>query len=100
MHHDASRDAPPTSFIKPHAKDKHGGQPRLCFAGMSWRHVRQGSMEVTQSKIIKWKGPIMQAKEWTIMFRRCNPVELAVTKQRCKHECTGKSLIRLFVRVL
>jgi hypothetical protein len=24
MHHDASRDAPPTSFIKPHAKDKNG----------------------------------------------------------------------------
>jgi hypothetical protein len=23
MHHDASRDAPPTSFIKPHAKDKN-----------------------------------------------------------------------------
>jgi hypothetical protein len=26
MHHDASRDAPPTSFIKPHAKDKHGSE--------------------------------------------------------------------------
>jgi hypothetical protein len=25
MHHDPSRDAPPTSFIKPHEKDKHGG---------------------------------------------------------------------------
>jgi hypothetical protein len=55
MHHDASQDAPPTSFIKPHAKDKHGGQPRPCFAGISRRHVKQGSMEVTQSKIIKWK---------------------------------------------
>jgi hypothetical protein len=55
MHHDASWDAPPTSFIKQHAKDKHGGQPRLCFAGISWRHVRQGSMEVTQSENIKWK---------------------------------------------
>jgi hypothetical protein len=55
MHHDASRDAPLTSFIKPHAKDKHGGQPRLCFAGISWRYVRQGSMEATQSEIIKWK---------------------------------------------
>jgi hypothetical protein len=47
---------PPTSFIKPHAKYKHGGgQPRLCFAGISWTHVRQGSMEVTQSENIKWK---------------------------------------------
>jgi hypothetical protein len=55
MHHDASWDAPPTSFIKPHAKYKHGGQPRLGFAGISWIHVRQGSMEVTQSENIKWK---------------------------------------------
>jgi hypothetical protein len=46
---------PPTSFIKPHAKYKHGGQPRLGFAGISWMHVRQGSMEVTQSENIKWK---------------------------------------------
>jgi hypothetical protein len=51
MHHDASRDALPTSLIKKHAKDKHGGgQPGLVFAGISWRHVRQGSMAVTQSK--------------------------------------------------
>jgi hypothetical protein len=55
MHHDASWDAPPTSFIKPHAKDKHGRQPRPCFAGISWRHVRQGSMEVIESENIKWK---------------------------------------------
>jgi hypothetical protein len=46
---------PPTSFIKPHANYKHGGQPRLGFAGISWMHVRQGSMEVTQSENIKWK---------------------------------------------
>jgi hypothetical protein len=31
------------------------GQPRLCFVGISWRHVRQESMEVTQSENIKWK---------------------------------------------
>jgi hypothetical protein len=55
MHHDTSWDAPPTYFIKPHAKDKHGGKTRLYFAGISWRHVRQGSMEVTQSENIKWK---------------------------------------------
>jgi hypothetical protein len=32
-----------------------GGQPRLCFVGISWRHVRQGSMEVSQRENIKWK---------------------------------------------
>jgi hypothetical protein len=55
MHCDTSWDAPPTYFIKPHAKDKHGGQPRLCFAGILWMHVRQGSMEVTQRENVKWK---------------------------------------------
>jgi hypothetical protein len=42
----------------------------------------------------------MQAKEWTRTFGRCNPVEHAITKQQGKHECTGKSLIQLFVHVL
>jgi hypothetical protein len=56
------------------------------------------------------EGAIMQAKEWTRMFGRCNPVEHAVTKQQSKHECTReepsreeervKSPIQLFVRVL
>jgi hypothetical protein len=31
MHHDVSRDAPPTFFIKPHAKDKHGGVAKALF---------------------------------------------------------------------
>ena len=36
------------------------------------------------------EGSIMQAKEWTRAFGRCNPVEHAVTKQQSKHECTGE----------
>jgi hypothetical protein len=31
MHHDASWDAPPISFIKPHAKYKHGGSQGLVL---------------------------------------------------------------------
>jgi hypothetical protein len=46
------------------------------------------------------EGAIMQAKEWTSTFGRWNPVEQVVTKQQSKHECIGKSLIQLFVRVL
>jgi hypothetical protein len=46
------------------------------------------------------EGAIIQAKEWTRTFGRCNPVEQAVTKQQSKHECIGKLLIQLFVRVL
>jgi hypothetical protein len=37
------------------------------------------------------EGSIMQAKEWTGAFGRCNPVEHAVTKQQSKHECNGES---------
>jgi hypothetical protein len=39
---------------KSHAMDKHGRAERPCFAGKSWRHVKQMSMEMTQSKDIKW----------------------------------------------
>jgi hypothetical protein len=67
------------------------------------------------------EGAIMQAKEWTRMFGRCNPMEHAVTKQQSrmaprtvgtgrpayplyKHPgaplSAGKSPIQLFVRVL
>jgi hypothetical protein len=40
------------------------------------------------------EGAIMQAKEWTRMFGRCNPVEHAVTKQQSKCECTGEEASR------
>jgi hypothetical protein len=84
MQHDASREAPPTFIIEAHAKDKHGGQPRPCFVGFSWRHVRQGSMEVTQSKV---GDSIRQAKEWMRAFGRSNPMEHVVTKQQRSMEC-------------
>jgi hypothetical protein len=55
MHHDASRDALPTTFIKATCKEKHGREARPCFAEKSWRNVKQRSMDMTQSKDIKWK---------------------------------------------
>jgi hypothetical protein len=57
MHHDASRDAPPTFVIKAHAKDKHGGAATTFLCKNLMEHVKQGSMEVTQSKVIKWETP-------------------------------------------
>jgi hypothetical protein len=36
------------------------------------------------------EGAIMQAKEWTRTFGRCNPVKHAVMKQQSKHERTGE----------
>jgi hypothetical protein len=38
------------------------------------------------------EGAIMQAKEWTGTFGRCNPVQHTVTKQQSKHECTREEL--------
>jgi hypothetical protein len=53
MHHNASLDALSTTFIKTAwVGSKHD------FAGNSWWHVKQveqGSMDMTQSKSIKWK---------------------------------------------
>jgi hypothetical protein len=55
MHHDASWDAPPNIFYQTTCKVQAWGAAKALFAGISWMHVRQGSMEVTQSEIIKWK---------------------------------------------
>jgi hypothetical protein len=46
---------PSNIFHQTTCKGQAWGEPKLCFAGISWRHVRQGSMEVTQGKTIKWK---------------------------------------------
>jgi hypothetical protein len=38
-----------------HAKDKHRGGSKHCFAENSWWHVKQKSMDMTQSEGIKWE---------------------------------------------
>jgi hypothetical protein len=38
------------------------------------------------------EGTIMQAKEWTRTFGRCNPMKHVVTKQQSKRERTGEEL--------
>jgi hypothetical protein len=55
MHHDASLGALPTTFIKTTCKGQAWVGRKLFFAGNSWWHVKQGSMDMTQSKGIKWK---------------------------------------------
>jgi hypothetical protein len=86
------------------------GAAKAFFAGISWRHVRQKKHGSDSKRKHQVEGAIMQAKEWTRTFGRCNPVGHTVTKQQGKHECTkeepsqeeviGKSLIHLFVHVL
>jgi hypothetical protein len=55
MHHDASLDALSTTFIKTTCKGQAWLGSKHCLAGNSWWHVKQGSMDMTQSKGIKWK---------------------------------------------
>jgi hypothetical protein len=55
MHRDASRDALPTTFIKVTCKAQAWRGNKNCFAENSWWHVKQGSMDMTKSKGIKWK---------------------------------------------
>jgi hypothetical protein len=101
MHHDTSRDALPTYFIKPHAKYKHG-EALFCKNIMEACEGREYGSESKRKHQVE--RAIMQAKEWTRTFGRC-------TRSRSnKHECTreepsqeeerGKSPIQLFVHVL
>jgi hypothetical protein len=58
MHHNASLDALSTTFIKTICKGQAWVGSKHDFAGKSWWHVKQveqGSMDMTQSKSIKWK---------------------------------------------
>jgi hypothetical protein len=91
MHHDASRDAPPTSFIKSHAKDKHGegaAKALFCRNIMEACEVREHGGDSKRKHQVE--GAIMQAKEWTRTFGRCNPMKHAVTMQQSKHERSGE----------
>jgi hypothetical protein len=103
MHHDTSCNAPPTYFIKPHAKHKHEGAAKALFCRniMDAYEAREHGGDSKRKHQVQ--GAIMQAKEWTRTFGRC-------TRSRSKHECTreepsqeeerGKSPIQLFVRML
>jgi hypothetical protein len=58
MHHNTSLDALSTTFIKTTCKGQAWVGSKHDFAGNSWWHVKQveqGSMDMTQSKSIKWK---------------------------------------------
>jgi hypothetical protein len=69
MHHDASLDALSMTFIKTTCKGQAQVGNKHCYVGNSWWHVKQGSLDMTQSKGIKWKE---QAKEWMREFGWCN----------------------------
>jgi hypothetical protein len=67
MYHGASQDARPTTFIKPHAKDKHGGsQGFFCRNIMEACEAKEHGSDSKQNHQVE--EAIMQAKEWTRTF--------------------------------
>jgi hypothetical protein len=60
----------------------------FCRNIMEACEAREHGGESKQNHQVEWA--IMQAKEWTRTFGRCNPVKHAVTKQQSKHERTGE----------
>jgi hypothetical protein len=71
MHQDASRDAPPTSFMEPHAKYKHGVAAKALFCRniMEACEAREYGSESKRKHLVE--GIIMQAEEWMRTFGRC-----------------------------
>jgi hypothetical protein len=55
MHHDPSWDAPPTYFIKPHAKYKHGGAAKALFCRNIMEACEAREYGSESSENIKWK---------------------------------------------
>jgi hypothetical protein len=70
MHHDASRDAPPTSFITTCKVQAWGAAKALfCRYIMEACEAREYGSESKRKHQVE--GIIMQAKEWTRTFGRC-----------------------------
>jgi hypothetical protein len=83
MHHDASWDAPPTSFIKPHANNKHGAAKALfCRNIMEACEAREHGGDSKKNHQVE--GIIMQAKEWTNVWK-------VQPRGTCGHEATKQA---------
>jgi hypothetical protein len=92
MHHNASLDALSTTFIETTCKGQALVGNKHDFAGNSWWHVKQveqGSMDMTQSMKHQVEGPIMQEKEWTRAFGRCNSWSTWAIKSRRGNDHAG-----------
>jgi hypothetical protein len=64
-----------------------GSQALFCRNIMEACEAREHGGDSKQNHQVE--GAIMQAKEWTRTFGRCNPVKHVVTEQQSKHESTG-----------
>jgi hypothetical protein len=70
MHHDASRDVPPISFIKPHATEG-AAKALFCWNIIEACEAREHGSDSKQNHQVE--GAIIQTKEWTRMFGAVQP---------------------------
>jgi hypothetical protein len=91
MHHDASRDALPTSFIIATCKGQAWERNKALFCRNVMETCEAREHGGDSKKNYQVEGAIMEAKEWMRTFERCNPVDHTVTKQQRSMECTGKN---------
>jgi hypothetical protein len=92
MHHDASWDALPTSFVKATCKGQawEGSKALFCRKIMEACEAKEHGHDSKQRHQVE--GPIMQAKEWMREFGRCNPWSTWSRKSQSEDECAGRKL--------
>jgi hypothetical protein len=81
---------PSNIFHQTTCKGQAWGSAKALFCGniMEACEAREHRSDPGQNHQVE--GAIMQAKEWTRTFGRCNPVKHMVTKQQSEDECTGE----------
>jgi hypothetical protein len=91
MHHDASRDVLPTTFIKAICKGQawEGSKALFCIKIMEACEAKEHGHDSKQRHQVE--GPIMQEKEWMRKFGWCNPWSTQAQRSQSEDECAGRN---------
>jgi hypothetical protein len=90
MHHDASRDALPTYFIKATCERQawEGRKALFCRKIMEACEAKEHGHDSKQRHQVE--GPIMQAKEWMREFGWCYAWSTRAQKSQSEDDCAGR----------
>jgi hypothetical protein len=91
MHHDASQDALPTTFIKATCKGQawEGSKALFCRKIIEACEAKEHGHDSEQKHQVE--GPIMQAKEWMREFGQCNPWSTRAQRSQSEDEGAGRN---------
>jgi hypothetical protein len=91
MHHDASRDALPTTFIKATCKGQswEGCEALFCKKILETCEAKEHGQD--SKKRHQVEGPIIQAKEWMREFGRRNPWSTQAQRSQSEDECARRN---------